>query len=69
MELSIIEIKTKCDFVGCKNLAKVAFIYPLDKKKKMNFCEECIKEIYECYAKTITPKALQTPFKNKKGYK
>ena len=67
MELQTIEIKTKCDFVGCKNLAKVAFIYPFDKKKKMNFCEQCIKEIYECYAKTTTPKAIEAPFKHKKN--
>ena len=56
----------KCDFIGCKNLAKVAFIDSNDKKKKMCYCEECIKQIYETYAKTVTPKAIEAPFKKRK---
>ena len=66
MELQNIEIKTKCDFIGCKNLAKVAFIEKSDRKKKMSFCEECIKQIYDCYARAVTPKAIEAPFKKRK---
>ena len=63
MELNYVNIKTKCDFVGCKNLATVAFFEPCDSKKKMNFCNDCIKAIYAEYAKTIIPKGIETPFK------
>ena len=65
LELEKLNIKTKCDFVGCKNLATIAFFEILDKRKKMSFCDECIKNIYNTYAKTIIPKSIEAPFKRK----
>ena len=67
VEFVKIDIKTKCDFVGCKNLASLAYLVPNDKKKKMCFCDDCAKEMYLAFAKTVTPKAPKTPFK--KTYK
>ena len=65
LELEKLNIKTKCDFTGCKNLANVAFFESNDNKKKMCFCENCINSIYSCYAKTIIPKGIETPYKRK----
>lgn len=66
MNLETINIKTKCDFVGCKNLATIVFFDSEDKKKKMNFCNHCVQSIYDAYAKTITPKGIEAPFKTRK---
>lgn len=66
MELIKVDIKTKCDFVGCKNLANVAFIDENDKKKKMCFCNECAKNVYQTYAKQVTPRAIESPFRKRK---
>ena len=67
MELQRCDKKILCDFYGCKNFAtytvktKKAFLI-----KQMNFCEECLKEMYESIGKIIIPKAIEAPFKNKK---
>lgn len=65
MIIEKINMKTKCDFVGCKNLATVAFFDENDKKKKMCFCDDCISELYTTYAKSIIPKCIEAPFKRK----
>lgn len=66
MELEKTIIKTKCDFCGCKNLAMYSIAAVDDAKKRMNFCENCLNEIYQTYAKSIIPKAVEAPFKKKK---
>ena len=58
--------KTKCDFSGCKNLASVMISHNSDLKKRMCFCDECIDSLYKACAKTITPKAIEAPFKKQK---
>jgi len=65
MEIEKLNIKTKCDFVGCKNLATVAFFEKIDSRKKMNFCDGCINSIYTAFAKTIIPKGIEAPFKRR----
>lgn len=66
MELEKTAIKTKCDFCGCKNLAMYTIASVEDGKKRMNFCENCLNEIYQTYAKSIIPKGIEAPFKKKK---
>ena len=66
MEIAKLSQKTKCDFAGCKNMADVMFLSKNDSRKKMSFCEECLKTMYEVYAKSVTPKAVEAPFKKQK---
>ena len=66
MELNKIAIKTKCDFVGCKGLADVSIAAENDLSKKLNLCNCCLNQIYECIAKTVVPKGIDGPFKKQK---
>lgn len=66
MQITKILIKTKCDFTGCKNLANISLFDENDLNKKLNLCDSCLTKIYECVAKTIVPKSLETPFKKQK---
>ena len=66
MEINQTTIKTKCDFCGCKNLAKYSVVISNDSKKRMNFCEECLGELYSAYARICVPKSVEAPFKKKK---
>lgn len=67
MKFEKLNIRTKCDFVGCKNLATVAFFETNDTKKKICFCDKCISGIYDEYAKTVIPKSVEAPFKRRKN--
>ena len=60
------QFKTKCDFLGCKNLADNTICDNDDLNKKLNLCEKCLQEIYSSVAKTITPKSIDAPFKKPK---
>ena len=66
MIITKITQKIKCDFSGCKNLAEIMISHENDFKKKMCFCESCIKSIYEGYSKSTTPKPVEAPFKKQK---
>lgn len=66
MILEEVKGKTKCDFAGCKNLADFVVSDASDNKKKMCFCDACLKEIYEIYAKFTVPKSVEAPFKKQK---
>ncbi|MBQ7884860.1 MAG: hypothetical protein IJ318_02040 [Clostridia bacterium] len=66
MEINKIAIKTKCDFNGCKGLADVSIFDSVDTAKKINLCNSCLKQIYECVAKTVIPKGIDAPFKKQK---
>lgn len=66
MQITKILIKTKCDFAGCKNLADVSIFDENDNAKKINLCNSCLTKIYECVAKTVVPKSIESPFKKPK---
>ena len=66
MQISKILIKTKCDFPGCKNLADDSIFDENDQAKKLNLCNCCLTKIYECVAKTVVPKGVESPFKKQK---
>lgn len=58
--------KLKCDFPGCKQLAITAICDENDRHKRLNLCDCCITNIYECIAKTVVPKSVESPFKKQK---
>lgn len=66
MQITKILLKTKCDFPGCKNLADESICDEHDSSKKMDLCNSCLTKIYECVAKTIVPKGVESPFKKQK---
>ena len=66
MVLEEVKNKTKCDFAGCKSLAEFIISDESDNKKKMCFCDTCLNEIYETYAKFTVPKCVEAPFKKQK---
>ena len=63
MEIFECQHKVKCDFYGCKNLAKYSFSTKGLIKKDLCFCEDCLKGMYEALAKLQTPKGIESPFK------
>lgn len=67
MQIRETNFKVKCDVSGCKNMAT----YYIQNKgflldKNIYICESCIREIYEWYAKKVTPKSISNML-NKKG--
>lgn len=59
----------KCDFYGCKNLAKYCFSTKGFIRRDLAFCEDCMKEMFECISKIIVPKGVEAPFKKGKKEK
>ena len=57
--------KTKCDFVGCNNIATYSLSTKGILKRELCFCEECLTQMYEAIGKTIIPKGTNSPFKQK----
>ena len=57
----------KCDIVGCKNSAKYCFSTKGFVRKEFAFCEDCMKEMYDCFSKVVVPKAIDAPYKRRKG--
>lgn len=66
MVITQVTHKTKCDFVGCKNMAEIIIQSQTDLKKKMCFCRECLEALYKAYAKNTTPSGIEAPFKRQK---
>lgn len=62
MEISECKHLTKCDFLGCNNVAKYSFTTKAF-KRNLCFCEECLKGMYEAIAKLQVPKGIKSPFK------
>ena len=65
MKVDKIEIKTKCDFTGCKKLAEYRFCGE-QAEKSMSFCSECIKELQKCISSKFAPATVDPPFKKTK---
>ncbi len=65
MQIEKCNKQTKCDFLGCNNLADYAFSTKGILKRELAFCEECLKGMYDEMSKIITPKGTTSPFKLK----
>ncbi len=65
MKMSKCNSQIKCDFYGCKNLAKYSFSTKGFLKRELVFCEDCMKEMFECFSKQCVPKPVEAPFKRK----
>ncbi len=59
----------KCDFYGCKNMAKYSFSMKGFLRRDLMFCEDCMKSMFECFSKECVPKAIESPFKKKRKEK
>lgn len=65
MKMEMCKNQMKCDFYGCKNLAKYSFSTKGFIRKDLVFCEDCMKKMFECISKNIVPKPIDAPFKVK----
>lgn len=65
MKMSECNGQIKCDFYGCTNLAKYSFSTKGFLKRELNFCDGCMKEMFECFSKACVPKPVEAPFKRK----
>jgi len=69
MKMELCKHQLKCDFYGCKNLAKYSFSTKGFLKKDLVFCEDCMKGMFECFSKAVVPKSIDAPFKEKRTRK
>lgn len=56
----------KCDFYGCKNMARYSFSTKGFIRRDLVFCEDCMKKMFESFSKVCVPKSIDAPFKNRK---
>ncbi len=66
MRIDICKNQLKCDFYGCKNLAKYSFSTKGFIRRDLVFCEDCMKKMFECFSKLMVPKPIDAPFKKNK---
>ena len=66
MKMEECKNQMKCDFYGCKNMAKYSFSTKGFIRRDLVFCEDCMKKMFECFSKTVVPKAAEAPFKSRK---
>lgn len=66
MKMETVKTQRKCDFCGCNKLAKFSFSTKGFFKHDLAFCEDCMKEMFECISKICIPKPVEAPFKNKR---
>ncbi len=69
MKLELCRHQLKCDFYGCKNLAKYSFSTKGFIRHDLVFCEDCMRGMFECFSKMCVPKPIDAPFKAKKRKK
>ena len=69
MQIEKCKHPTKCEFVGCNNLADYQFSTKGFLKRELAFCETCLKEMYVEIDKLQVPKAVESPFKLPKRLK
>lgn len=69
MRMEICRHQLKCDFYGCKNLARYSFSTKGFVRKDLVFCDDCMKKMFECFSKVCVPKAVEAPFKGKRTKK
>ena len=66
MKMEICKHQLKCDFYGCNNLAKYSFSIKGFIRRDLVFCEDCMKQMFECFSKEVVPKPVKTPYKRAK---
>ncbi len=66
MKMEICKHDLKCNFYGCKNLAKYSFSMNGFLKKDLVFCEDCMKEMYTLFGQVLVPKPVESVFKGRK---
>ncbi|MBP3431679.1 MAG: hypothetical protein J6K39_02365 [Clostridia bacterium] len=66
MKMEMCKHQLKCDFYGCKNMAKYSFSTKGFIRKDLVFCDDCMKKMFECFSKTMVPKPIEAPFKGRK---
>lgn len=67
MELVKLEKRLKCDIGGCKNYATYSVRHERGNfSNHLNLCEDCLKEMYSLFAKTVVPEALPAVFSGKR---
>ncbi len=64
MEIKNCLFKTKCDILGCKNLADYQILN--NGKSTLNTCKNCTKNLYDALGKIFIPKPVTPPFKKQK---
>lgn len=69
MQIEKVSRVTKCDFVGCSNLADYSFSTKGIIKRELAFCEDCLRGMYEEIGRLQVPKAVEAPFKLKSRIK
>lgn len=63
MQIEKCKRPTKCDFIGCDNLADYSFSTKGLIKRELSFCNECLKGMYQEIGKLQVPKGTNSPFK------
>ena len=63
MQIEKCKKQTKCDFIGCNNLADYSFSTKGLIKRELAFCEDCLKGMYQEIAKLQVPKGTNSHFK------
>ena len=66
MKMQICRHEQGCDLYKKKNLAKYSFSTKGFLRHDLVFCENCMREMFECFSKECVPKAVEAPFKNKR---
>jgi len=66
VKVEICKHQLKCDFYGCRNMAKYSFSTKGFIRRDLVFCEDCMKAMFECFSKICVPKGVEAPFKEKR---
>lgn len=69
MKIEKINRPIKCDFYGCTRMAKYGFSTKGFLRRELVFCEDCMKEMFECFSKEMVPRAIDPPYKTEKRRK
>lgn len=58
MKLAKLNVKVRCDFGLCKNLASYEFYEQgVLSRRKIYLCEDCAKQLFELLSKEFVPKS------------
>ena len=66
MKMEVCRHQIKCDFYGCKNLAKYSFSTKGFIRRDLVFCEDCMVKMFETFSKVCVPKSVEAPYKKRK---
>lgn len=63
MKIEECQVKAKCDFYGCNNMAKYSFSTKGIFKNELVFCQDCLDQMFECLCAMKVPKGRKSPFR------